>query len=87
MKEKKEYLVLRTILSEDMKKTRKELGLTQSQMAAKLKLDVRSYCNIESGRSLCGTLALLLYFSKLCPDVEMLLERIRRERKSEESKE
>lgn len=77
MKEKKEYIIMKSVIAEDMKCTRKELGLTQAQMAAELKLDIRSYCNIESGRSICGTVTFSLYLSNLCPDVGMLLDKIR----------
>lgn len=80
MKDKKMHSVFKEVITEHIKATRKELGLTQAEMAAKLQIDLRTYCNIESGRSLCGTMTLLNYFLDICPDINGLLNEIRGKR-------
>ena len=83
MKDKKLHAEFKEVITEHIKATRKEIGLTQAEMAAKLQIDLRSYCNIESGRSLCGTMILLIYLLYIYPDVNGLLNEIRN-RKDEE---
>ena len=85
MKDKKMHSVFKEVITEHIKATRKELGLTQAEMAAKLQIDLRTYCNIESGRSLCGTMTLLMYLLYICPDVNGLLDEIKN-RKDEKEK-
>ena len=85
MKDKKMHSVFKEVITEHIKKTRKELGLIQAEMAAKLQIDLRTYCNIESGRSLCGTMTLLMYLLYICPDVNGLLDEIKN-RKDEKEK-
>lgn len=80
MKDKKMHSIYKEVITEHIKATRKELGLTQAEMSAKLQIDLRTYCNIESGRSLCGTMTLLIYLLYICPDVNGLLDEIREKR-------
>ncbi len=73
------YSMLRSMLANHMRKTRKELGWTQAQMAEKLELDLRSYSNVENDKSLCSTMTLMLYLSYICPDADQLLQEIKSE--------
>ncbi len=71
------YSMLRSLLANHMRKTRKDLGWTQSQMAEKLELDLRSYSNVENDKSLCSTMTLMLYLLYICPDANQLLQEIK----------
>ena len=84
MKDKKMHSVFKEVITEHIKATRKELGLTQAEMATKLQIDLRTYCNIESGRSLCGKMTLLMYLVYICPDVNGLLENIKNRKEEKE---
>ena len=53
----KEYLMV------FLKSFRKELGLSQEEMAEKLKLTPRSYSDLERGVSCLSTVTILLLFS------------------------
>lgn len=53
--------VLCPILSSYLKKARRASLFTQEQMADQLGISVRSYANLEHGRSLCSTPVLILF--------------------------
>lgn len=72
------YEELKDFLAKRMRKERKELGMTQAKMAEALDLDLRSYNNVENGRSLCSTVTFLLYLLNVCPDSDGLLEEIKK---------
>lgn len=73
------YSMLRAVMAEHMRKDRKDLGMTQSQMAEKLELDLRSYSNVENDKSLCSTVTMMLYLLYICPDANELMKEIRGE--------
>lgn len=52
---------LRTFMAADFFVTRKSLGLTQAAMSELLDIDLRSYADLEHGKSLCCTPVLLRY--------------------------
>ena len=54
-----------------------ENNLTQAQMAEYFVMDIRSYADIDSGRSSCGLLTFVLYLIYLCPDIGELIDEIR----------
>ncbi len=68
---------LKTICHKHIISAKVEKGLTQSQMAEFLVMDIRSYADIDSGKSACGLLTFVLYLMYLCPDIEELIEEIR----------
>ena len=68
---------LKEICHEHIIAAKIENGLTQSQMAEYLIMDIRSYADIDSGKSVCGLLTFVLYLIYLCPDVEELIDEIR----------
>lgn len=54
-----------------------ENNLTQAQMAEYFVMDIRSYADIDSGRSSCGLLTFVLYLIYLCPDIGKFMAEIR----------
>lgn len=79
------YDELKVLLSQRMRKERKELGMTQAKMAEALELDLRSYSNIENGKSLCSTTTFLLYLMKICPDINGLMAEIKKQMKGKKA--
>ena len=63
---------LKSFMQIEFRKTRSELGYTQSQMAELLKIDVRSYRSLEKGEYSCSALSLALYITYCCPNVTIL---------------
>lgn len=76
MKEMKElYLnALKPYIREEFKTTRKENSLTQEKMAENLAVERRTYCNVETGLNMCGTLSFILFLLYECKDVDKFLE-------------
>lgn len=68
---------LKTICHEHIISTKVENELTQAQMAEYLVMDIRSYADIDSGKSSCSLLTFVLYLIYLCPDVDELINEIR----------
>ena len=58
--------------------TRATLGLTQKEMSELLSIGERSYSDIESGTSICGTLTVILLLS-LQDDPNLILQSLREE--------
>ena len=56
--------------------TRATLGLTQKEMSELLSIGERSYCDIESGTSICGTLTVILLLS-MQDDPNIILQSLR----------
>ena len=68
---------LKTICHKRIISAKVENSLTQAQMAEYLVMDIRSYADIDSGKSTCGLLTFILYLIYLCPDIEDLINEIR----------
>ena len=49
------------------------MGLTQAQMAELLQMDVRSYVELDHGKSMCSTLSFVLFLLYCCSDTEVLV--------------
>lgn len=56
---------------------RRDSGMTQEQMAQKFCMSLRCYCNLESGKSCCSGVTLLIYLLR-CEDSSAFLEEMRR---------
>ena len=52
----------------ELLKTRNQLELSQEAMGAKLGISTRAYRNLESGRSCCSMMTLLMYCLECCPN-------------------
>lgn len=68
---------LRSIFCRWIRNTRAELEISQEEMAAKLYMSRRSYADLESGVSCCGTLTLTVFLTEICEDPERFLEEVR----------
>ena len=68
---------LKALLSKQLLQYRRRHKLTQAQLAERLMIDPRSYIELEHGKSLCGTLVLLMYLSYCCEDIPALLAQIK----------
>ena len=68
---------LRVYMSRRFKQERREAGLTQSQFADKLLMDLRSYAALEKGKNLCSTVTFAVYLTLLCEDPDVLIEELR----------
>lgn len=69
--------VLKRYFSEHLGKTRTKLGLTQAEMAERLKVDERSYVELDHGAACCGAMTLALYLAYSCEDPEEFLRGLR----------
>ena len=61
--------ILKVLCHDRIVSARIENSLTQAQMAEFLIMDLRSYANIENGRSCCSLLTFVLYLIYFCSDV------------------
>lgn len=57
--------------------TRSNLNLTQEQISEKLQISVRNYANLENGKSICGTLTLVLFLIHYCPNPNEFLNELK----------
>lgn len=69
---------LRAFMSSDFYITRKQLNLSQIQMAERLRIDPRSYAELEHGRNLCCTRVFVLYLFRCTLERELFLQNIER---------
>lgn len=65
--------------------TRSARGLTQSQMARCLRMEDRSYIDLDHGKSCCGALTLALFLIYLCEDPMLFLNKLRKAFEAEDS--
>lgn len=69
-------ILIKEYLHKQFKKSKRELHLTQHQLADLLELDIRSCNNLTSGRSLPSTVTFLLFLNRCCPDPEIVLKEL-----------
>lgn len=69
--------ILKTYFNRTLIQKRQELQLTQSDMAARLLMDDRSYIDLDHGKSCCSALTLALYLTYVCEDVHNFMEGLR----------
>ena len=67
---------LKSVLHVQITQYRDRMGLTQAQMAEILLMDVRSYIDLDHGKSMCGTLSFVLFLLYCCQDRDALLQSI-----------
>lgn len=67
---------LREKMSSRFRATRKQLDITQEKMAELLDIDLRSYSDLEHGKSLCSTPVFIRYLSLNKPDVMDILNEL-----------
>lgn len=71
--------ILKTLFYQNLIQTRLALGITQEKMAETLIMDVRSYINLDHGKSCCSALTLSLYLIYYCEDVPKFLSELKAE--------
>lgn len=69
--------ILKCYFNHDLVQRRMALKLTQAQMAERLAMDERSYCDLDSGKSSCSGVTLALYLAFVCDDVHKFVEGLR----------
>ena len=69
--------ILKNLFHETLVHTRYQVELTQEQMAAILMMDVRSYVELDHGKSGCSALTLALYLIYICSAPLEFLEELR----------
>lgn len=57
---------------------RQEKGLTQEQMAQRLSMSLRCYCNLEAGKSCCSAVTLMMFLG-MCEDTEAFVREVTEE--------
>ena len=65
--------ILKTVFYRNLIQTRLSLDITQEKMAEALIMDVRSYINLDHGKSCCSALTLSLFLIYYCSDVDSFL--------------
>ena len=68
--------LLKSYLHSLFRKKRKEMQLTQAEMAELLEMDIRSYSNIDNGKSMCSTQTFILFLLHCKPDMYELLKEL-----------
>lgn len=53
------------------------LDWTQAEMAEQLHMDERSYSDLDTGKSCCSAVTLVLFLVYVCEDVALFLEELR----------
>ncbi len=56
---------------------RTDMEITQSDMSQMLAMSLRSYSDLESGKSGCSATTLVLFLVRICPDPMAFLEELR----------
>ena len=69
--------VLRSRFRRNLVAVRADMGQTQSDMAQLLSISLRSYADLESGRSCCSAATLALFLVRACPDPVAFLDELR----------
>ena len=57
--------------------TRKEMNITQEQMSERLSMSLRSYSDLETGKSSCGAMTLALFLVYFCPNPKEFLSELK----------
>lgn len=74
---KKYQQILKKFFRSKLLLKRGELNLTQEQISEKLQISLRNYSNLESGKSSCSTLTLILFLIFYCPDVNGFISELK----------
>lgn len=71
------HTILKTIFHRSLIRNRTSMGITQSEMAARLAMDDRSYVDLDHGKTCCSAVTLSLYLIYICEDVNGFLVELR----------
>lgn len=75
---RKQYTdTLRHFFHMKVKRSRKDLGITQEEMADRLLMAGRTYIDLEQGKNCCSALTLVLYLIYVCADPAVFLAELK----------
>ena len=75
---RKHYIqVLKSFFHNKLFHTRGALGITQEEMAHRLAMAVRTYVDLDHGKTSCSALTLALFLIYVCADPAAFLEELR----------
>lgn len=75
---RKQYTdTLKHFFHKKVKRSRKDLGITQEEMADRLLMAGRTYIDLEQGKNCCSALTLALYMIYVSSDPVRFLEELR----------
>lgn len=77
--------IIKTEFQKSLIKARTSRGLTQEQMAPRLRMSVRAYCGLENGENSCGAITLIIFLLYICTDPAEFLEGLRKAFEAESS--
>jgi len=69
--------ILKKFFHQEVSQTRYDLGISQEKMAEKLALAVRTYVDLDHGKTCCSEVTLALYLIYVCPNPNKFLEELR----------
>lgn len=69
--------ILKDTFRIELMKFRTERNLTQARMSERIEMSERSYADIESGKSCCSAVTLVLYLVYCCDDVDGFLSKLK----------
>ena len=59
--------------------SRNELGISQEEMAERLEMAVRSYIDLDHGKTSCSAVTLVLYLIYVCDEPQAFLDELKAE--------
>lgn len=68
--------ILKRVFSDWVLSVRGNLGITQEEMADRLLMSWRSYCDLDNGYSCCSGLTLALFLTRICTDPILFLKEL-----------
>ena len=69
--------ILKSFFSTKVHNKRKDLGISQEEMAQKLVMGCRGYAKLDSGQICCSALTLSLYLIYVCDEPLVFLQELR----------
>ena len=77
--------ILKSYFCNQLFSIRNAHGFTQAQMARRLRMEDRSYIELDHGKSCCSALTLALFLIYLCEDPMLFLDELRKAFEEEDS--
>lgn len=69
---------IKTYFRRKLVAVRSDLNITQEEMAQALSMSLRSYNDLENGKSCCSATTLVLFLIKVCPDPIQFIGELRK---------
>ncbi len=68
---------LKVLFQHEVLDARKELKISQEEMARRLAMDSRTYVDLEHGKFSCSAVTLAIYLVYVCKDADVFLAELR----------